>query len=489
DVCSSDLFRTDHDEVAVAAAGNQLADDLALGIHFRVGLGNRVFALLHGGQIDDLIGHLAVAHAPVRAFDEAVLVDAGIGRQAVDQTDVRAFRRLDRADAAVIGRVHVAHLETGALAGEAARAKRRETALVGYFRRRVGLVHELRELAGAEELAHRGRRRLGVDQVMRHHGVDVHRAHALADRTLHAQQADAVLVLHQLADRPDAAVAEMVDVVDLAAAVLQFGQGADAGKDVLGAQHAHAVIGLEAEARVHLDAADSRQIVTLRIEEQAVEQRLGGIHRRRLARTHDAVDFEQGLLAALVLVRHHGVAAVGADGDVVDVEHRALLEAGSLQRPDPLDVQLLAGLQDHLTGFLRADVDAAMLADHVLRRDEQLLQPLFRQLAGQARRDLRAGLDHDLAGLGVDQVTVDAQAAHALGIVIRAPALLVALVDHLLVEGIEDLFLGQAQREEQRRDRQLAAAVDADMDNVLGIELEVEPRTAIGDHAGGIEIL
>jgi phosphoribosyl 1,2-cyclic phosphodiesterase len=41
-------------------------------------------------------------------------------------------------------------------------------------------------------------------------------AHALLDRALHAQQTDAVLVLHQLADSAHATVAEVVDVVDLA---------------------------------------------------------------------------------------------------------------------------------------------------------------------------------------------------------------------------------------------------------------------------------
>ena len=37
--------------------------------------------------------------------------------------------------------------------------------------------------------------------------------HALLDHPLHAQQADAELVLDQLADRLDAAVAQVVDVV------------------------------------------------------------------------------------------------------------------------------------------------------------------------------------------------------------------------------------------------------------------------------------
>jgi hypothetical protein len=43
------------------------------------------------------------------------------------------FGRLDRADAAVVRRVHVAHLEARALAGEAARPERRDAALVGHF--------------------------------------------------------------------------------------------------------------------------------------------------------------------------------------------------------------------------------------------------------------------------------------------------------------------------------------------------------------------
>jgi hypothetical protein len=48
-----------------------------------------------------------------------------------DQADVGAFRRLDRADPAVVRNVHVAHLEAGALAVQAARAQGREPALVG----------------------------------------------------------------------------------------------------------------------------------------------------------------------------------------------------------------------------------------------------------------------------------------------------------------------------------------------------------------------
>ena len=58
-----------------------------------------------------------------------------------------------------------------------------------------------------------------------------------------------------------------------------------------------------------------------------------------------------------------------------------------------------------------------------------------------------------------------------------------------VVEGVEDFLARQAERVEQRGDRQLALAVDADVDDVLGVELEVEPAAAIGDDPRGEEIL
>ena len=75
--------------------------------------------------------------------------------------------------------VHVAHLEAGALARQAARAQRGHAALVRDLGQRVGLVHELRQLRGAEELLQRGGDRLGVDQVVRHERILLGLAQAL----------------------------------------------------------------------------------------------------------------------------------------------------------------------------------------------------------------------------------------------------------------------------------------------------------------------
>jgi len=49
------------------------------------------------------------------------------------------------------------------------------------------------------------------------------------------------------------------------------------------------------------------------------------------------------------------------------------------------------------------------------------------------------------------------------------------------VEGIHDTFLVIAQRVKQRRHRQFAATVDAGEQDVLRVEVKVEPRPAIGD--------
>ena len=89
-----------------------------------------------------------------------------------------------------------------------------------------------------EELLHDRRNRLLVDQVVRHEGFDLLRdAHALLDRALHTNETDAVLVLDQLAHRADAAVTEVVDVVDRAAAVLELDEVLDREKDVFLGQH------------------------------------------------------------------------------------------------------------------------------------------------------------------------------------------------------------------------------------------------------------
>src|SRR6185295_16849998 len=96
---------------------------------------------------------------------------------------------LDRANPAVMRRVHVAHLDRRTLTREAAGAEGAEAATVGQAGQRVRLVHELAELRGAEELLQRGHDRADVDDRLGRDRVRVLGGEALADHALHPVEA------------------------------------------------------------------------------------------------------------------------------------------------------------------------------------------------------------------------------------------------------------------------------------------------------------
>src|SRR5262249_9674559 len=134
--------------------------------------------------------------------------------------------------------------------------ERRETPLMRDLGQWVRLVHELRELARAEKFFQRRRHRLVVDELLRHQRLDVLEAHLFLDRTLHAHEADAEMVLDELADRAHAPVAEMVDVIDRADAVPELHQVADDFEDVLLAQRPVLERYVDLQAMIELQAAD-----------------------------------------------------------------------------------------------------------------------------------------------------------------------------------------------------------------------------------------
>ena len=217
------------------------------------------------------------------------------------------FRRLDRAHAPVVRRVHVAHLDRCALARQATGAERREAPAVREPGERVRLVHELRELRGAEELLQRRDHRADVDDRLRRDRVDVLRRHPLADDALHAVETDAERLLDQLARRAEAPVAEVLVLVELAADRIAREHGrlggvvlrvlghperrrkrdepADEIDDVLGREDADVLRDLDAEPLVELVPPDLRQVVALGIEE---ERSAGGCARCRASEAHPA---------------------------------------------------------------------------------------------------------------------------------------------------------------------------------------------------------
>jgi len=72
-----------------------------------------------------------------------------------------------------------------------------------------------------------------------------------------------------------------------------------------------------------------------------------------------------------------------------------------------------------------------------------------------------------------------------LGIERNDPSALSALEGDGVIEMIEDFLIIHSQTVKQRRNWQLALAVDTDIDDVFGVEFKVEPRTTIRNDACG----
>ena len=217
DVDQVDVLRADRHVLAGLRAAQDLrALELArLGVDRRVRLGDQQLLFLGRVEVTDLLGHDAVLDDAVGRRHEAVLGDLRERGQRADQADVRTLGRLDRAHAAVVGGVHVAHLDRGALARQPAGAQRRQAPAVGQPGQRVGLVHELGQLGGAEELLQRRHDGADVDDRLRRDRVGVLGREALAHDALHPVEADPERLLDQLADGAQAAVAEVLVLVEV----------------------------------------------------------------------------------------------------------------------------------------------------------------------------------------------------------------------------------------------------------------------------------
>ena len=169
----------------------------------------------------------------IRRLDKAVFIDSRIGGKRVDQTDVRTLRGLDRTHSSVMGVMYVTDLETGTVSGKTARSQRGKTSLVRQLGQRVMLIHELRQLRASEELLDCRGHRLDIDQRLRGNGLHILRRHTLANHSLHTGQTDSILILQQLTHCTDTTIAQVVDIVVVANAVLQMDIVVDGRQNIL----------------------------------------------------------------------------------------------------------------------------------------------------------------------------------------------------------------------------------------------------------------
>ena len=186
---------------------------------------------------------------------------------------------------------------------------------MGQFGQGVQLVHELGELGAAEEIAHKVGEDPRVDEFLRLRDLLLLTGrlvrHAVFYITVHSGQGDAALVGHQFADRTDAAVAKVVDVVHLdGLAVLtgfffacrQVQKISQRFDDIVFIQSRALLLFLvhgKAQFAVQFIAADVGEIVGGGLEEQALQGSLGLFLAERFAGLEAVVDLAQCFFAAV----------------------------------------------------------------------------------------------------------------------------------------------------------------------------------------------
>src|SRR5205085_5355407 len=146
DIHVMDFRRFHFQKVAAITDRDLLLGKMPLRVNGRVRMRYEEILLTIAGQIIDLVGDTTLLDFAIRRFDESEFVDPRKGAHRADETDVRTFRRFDRADAAVMRWMHVTHFEARAITAQPARPEGRETALMRQLRERIRLIHELREL-------------------------------------------------------------------------------------------------------------------------------------------------------------------------------------------------------------------------------------------------------------------------------------------------------------------------------------------------------
>ena len=354
-----DVRRRLERQVTTLTRQHEIIHERAVRVELRVGLRDDGVFFTVGIEPHQLARHLAFLDHAIRRLDETEIVHAGKAGERRDQADVRTFRRLDGAHAPVLRIVHVTDFEAGTLAREAARSKRRQTTFMRQFGERIGLIHELRQLGGSEERLNHGRDRARVHEIVERNlfriGVD---RHALFDQSRHARQPNRELIGDQLADRADTTVAQLIDIVHIAAAFMQLDELTHDLDEVFLREHGGRHRGVEAQALIDLVPTDTTKVIALRREEQPLERLLGRFTVRRIARTEQRIDLFERFVLMLRRVLRQRV-----------LDQRRL---GATRRDK--DVHLggvgLADLLDHGVGEDRAlfgHFFARLRIDHVAR--------------------------------------------------------------------------------------------------------------------------
>ncbi len=358
--------------------------------------------------------------------------------------------------------MNVTNLEAGTFTGKTTRPQRGNTTLVRDFRKRIGLIHELRQLARTKELFNRSRNRLGINEVVRHEVFGFRLTQTFFYSTFHTNQTGTELVLGQFAHATYATIAKVVDIVDLTTAVTQLNQDLDGFKNVfIGKRQRAGSLFVATQAAVDLHAADTRQIVRFLAVEQALEQGLNRVFGWRLARAHHAVNRNTRSSLICGIVGAQCLGNVCTTIKVIDVERFNFLDTGGTNFGHHGFSDFIIGAGNDFACIRVDNVLGQKAAHEKVFRHRQLVNPGRLQVAQVLGIDSLIFFDNDIAFF-IGNVKARDFAFPALGNEIKLAAFVHDL-ETIKIEVVgQNFFLRHANGFEQNRYRHLATAVDTE---------------------------
>ena len=271
--------------------------------------------LFNCGEIKDFIRDPTLRNFKVRGFNESKIIDPRITCEGGNQTDIGTFRSFNRTDPTIMRSMDVPDIKTCPFSGQTSRPQCTESPFMCDLRKRIGLVHELRKLAAAEELMDRTCNRFGIDDIMQHHRLRILERHAFFDRPFHSNQPNSKLGFKQFADTSDPPVSEMINVINhsVRISILQLQQVFNPLHDVIMGQSQVIQGIIQTKFLVDFETTHFGKAVAFLIEKEILQHRLRCFQGRRIPRFHFFIDLNHGLFRTVDLIHLKSVSKTGAD--------------------------------------------------------------------------------------------------------------------------------------------------------------------------------
>ena len=211
------LWRRNYRIISILTTLNFVANEWTVIVQGGITLTNYLAFFLFCWEINNVIiihvNH-RVLYLTIGSFDEAKVINLCVNAEWRNQTNVRAFRWLNRTKTTIVRIVYVTHLETSTFTWQTARTKGWKTTFVRYLSQGVCLVHELWQGIRTKEWIDYAWNSLSINQVSRSEYFIVTNVHTLTNGAAHTCQTNSKLVRKLLTNGAYTTVAQVVNIIN-----------------------------------------------------------------------------------------------------------------------------------------------------------------------------------------------------------------------------------------------------------------------------------